>query len=149
LIEGRAIVHEVEYPDSIERVWRALVDPEELAIWLMPNDFVALVGHQFSMDCGPIGRIEAEILEIDPPHLLACRWVGSFGDTVVTFQLTSTGTGTRLRIDHRGWSEASAAQRDQFDTGWPGKVDALRRLLEGRHGTITQGEDVVGDRAPS
>ena len=34
-----------------------------------------------------IGTIEGEVLEIDEPRLLRCRWSGVFGDTEVTFEL--------------------------------------------------------------
>ena len=43
-----AIVLEVEYPHPIERVWRALTDAKALGRWLMPNDFVPQVGHEFT-----------------------------------------------------------------------------------------------------
>jgi len=37
-----------------ERVWRALVDPELLAAWLMPTDFAPVVGHRFTFRASPI-----------------------------------------------------------------------------------------------
>ena len=33
------VVHEARFEHPIERVWNAIVSPDELAIWLMPNDF--------------------------------------------------------------------------------------------------------------
>src|SRR5262249_17808941 len=41
------IVLNTVYPQPPERVWRALTTPEELAQWLMPNDFAPKVGHKF------------------------------------------------------------------------------------------------------
>jgi uncharacterized protein YndB with AHSA1/START domain len=125
MINDGDVEHEALYPHPPERVWRALVDPAELAIWLMPNDFVAEVGHRFSLDASPtLGRIDGEVLEVDPPRVLRCRWSGVFGDTMVMFTLdpTPAGDGTRLRLKHAGWPEASSEQRDGFDGGWHDKL---------------------------
>jgi uncharacterized protein YndB with AHSA1/START domain len=133
VIEGQSVVHEVTYPHPPERVWRALVDPDELAAWLMPNDFAPVVGRQFTMSCDPYGTIEAEVLELDPPRRLSCRWVASFGETLVTMQLTPTDGGTRLRVEHRGWEDTNAVDRDHFDHGWTEKLTT--RLTEVLAGT--------------
>jgi uncharacterized protein YndB with AHSA1/START domain len=55
--------HEAVYPHPPNRVWQALVDPSELAAWLMPNNFAAQVGHRFTFDARPaLGTIAAEVL---------------------------------------------------------------------------------------
>ena len=134
MIQGQSVVHYVTYPQSPQRVWQALVDAEELALWLMPNDFVPEVGRQFTMEGGePFGRIQGEVLEVEPERRLSCRWSGRLGDTVVTFELTPTATGTRLRLEHSGWSDDNQPHRDLFAGGWTRKLsDRLRRVLEGR-----------------
>jgi len=48
----RAIDHEAVYPHSPERVWRALVDADELAEWLMPTDFAPELGRRFVLETG-------------------------------------------------------------------------------------------------
>jgi uncharacterized protein YndB with AHSA1/START domain len=132
MIQGQSVVHYVTYPQSPQRVWRALVDSEELALWLMPNDFVPQVGRQFTMDCGePIGPIQGEVLEVEPERRLSCRWAGRLGDTVVTFELTPTAAGTQLRLEHSGWSDENRPHRDLFGGGWTRKLsERLRRVLE-------------------
>jgi predicted dithiol-disulfide oxidoreductase (DUF899 family)/uncharacterized protein YndB with AHSA1/START domain len=123
IIDG-AIVHEADYPHPPERVWRALVDSAELGAWLMPNDFVAEVGHRFTLETGhPLGKIAGEVLHVEAPWLLRCRWSGYIGDTVVELRLTPVGAGTRLRVEHRGWDERHVPDRGRFDPGW------LRRLI--------------------
>jgi uncharacterized protein YndB with AHSA1/START domain len=132
VIQGQSVVHEVTYSHPPERVWRALVDPDELASWLMPNDFTPVVGGQFTMSCDPYGTIQAEVLELDPPRQLSCRWVASFGETLVTMRLTPTDGGTRLRVEHRGWADTNAADRDEFDHGWTAKLTTrLTEVLAG------------------
>jgi uncharacterized protein YndB with AHSA1/START domain len=126
----RRIEREAVYPHSPERVWRALVDPKELAAWLMPNDFAPEVGHEFSLETDDIGTIQGEVLEIDEPRLLRCRWTGVFGDTEVTFELFPEADSTRLRVIHDGWTEPVPPEHPGFDDGWKQKLDQdLPRVL--------------------
>ena len=124
------IEREAVYPHSPERVWRALVDPAELAAWLMPNDFVPEVGREFALETGAIGTINGEVLEIDEPRRLRCRWSGVFGDTEVTFELSPDGDGTRLRVVHDGWVEPVPSEWTGFNDGWKQKLEQdLPRVL--------------------
>ena len=77
--------------------------------------------------------IQGEVLEIDEPRLLRCRWTGGFGDTEVTYELTPEAGGTRLRVRHDGWTDATA-DRGGFDDGWKQKLDQdLPRVLGPAH----------------
>ena len=127
----RRVEHEAVYPHPPERVWRALIDPSELAVWLMPTDFAPEVGRSFVLETGDeIGTIHGEVLEIDEPRLLRCRWSGVFGDTEVSFELFPEAEGTRLRVRHDGWGEPPAAERAGFDDGWKQKLTQdLPRVL--------------------
>ncbi len=77
------------------------------AKWLMPNDFVAAVGHRFNFRTRPIGDwdgvVHCEVLDCDPPRLLRYSWKGGadtnpeYGsklDSVVTWTLTPVEGGT-------------------------------------------------------
>ena len=128
-----AIEHEAVYPHSPERVWRALVDPTELAAWLMPTDFAPEIGKEFTLETGDahIGAIQGEVLEIDEPKKLRCRWSGVFGDTEVTFELFPEADGTRLRVRHDGWTDPVPPQHAGFIDGWAEKLDdTLPRVLD-------------------
>jgi uncharacterized protein YndB with AHSA1/START domain len=125
------VEHDALYPHSPERVWRALVDPAELAEWLMPTTFAPEVGRVFALETGDahIGTIEGEVLEVDEPRRLRCRWSGVFGDTEVTFELIPEPGGTRLRVRHDGFT-APSRDRDGFDDGWKHKLtEDLPRVL--------------------
>ena len=127
------IEREAVYPHSPERVWRALVDPEELAAWLMPTDFAPAVGHEFKLETGSaeVGTIRGEVLEIDEPRMLRCRWSGVFGDTEVTFTLSPEADGTRLRVRHDGWTDPVPPEHAGFVGGWAEKLDeTLPRVLD-------------------
>ena len=128
----RRIEHEAVYPHAPERVWRALVDPVELAAWLMPTDFAPEVGREFSLQPGDadLGVIRGEVLEIEAPKYLRCRWSGVFGDTEVTFEVFPEGDGTRVRVVHDGWTDPLPAEHAGFDDGWKQKLDQdLPRVL--------------------
>jgi uncharacterized protein YndB with AHSA1/START domain len=123
MINNGRIEHEITYPHPPERVWRALTDSADLSVWLMPTDFVAEVGHEFTFDARPsLGIITGAVLAVDRPRLLSMRWSGVFGDTIVTFTLAATHGGTCLRVEHTAWPDVHRRHRDDFDHGWHDKL---------------------------
>jgi uncharacterized protein YndB with AHSA1/START domain len=121
VIENGRIVHEVRYPHPVAAVWRALTDRAALATWLMPNDFAPAVGQRFRFDASPgFGVVDGEVLDIDPPHRLTCRWVIQGRPTTVSFLLRADGPDTVLRLEHDGLGPEPAAS---FDGGWASKLD--------------------------
>jgi len=131
VIEGDRVVHEVRYPHPPAAVWRALTDPAELASWLMPNDFVPEPGHRFRLDARPeFGIIDAEVVEIEPPSLLRCRWTVLGVPTTLTIRLRPDGDGTLLELEH---IRLGPDARPSFDGGW---TDKLRKDL----GLVLSGE---------
>jgi uncharacterized protein YndB with AHSA1/START domain len=93
---------------------------------------VAEVGRRFTFDARPtLGWIAGEVLEVDPPRLLRCRWSGAFGDTVVAFELTPTIAGTRLRLERlRFWQEYAVELSDDaygiYNFNWGYYLESLR-----------------------
>jgi uncharacterized protein YndB with AHSA1/START domain len=130
VINGNDVLYELRYDQPPERVWRALTDPDELAQWLMPSaGFAAAAGRRFTMWCDPIGDIDGEVLAAEPPRRLAMRWTAAFGVTTVVIELAPAGDGTLLTLVHGGWTDDAA--REQFDSGWHGKLgDGLRAVLD-------------------
>jgi len=59
-------------------------------------------------------------------------WAWSVGDgnepTLVTFELTLDGSGTRLSLTHAG--EIDPVIGDLLTRGWPGRLAVLRRTLD-------------------
>ena len=129
MIDDRdCVVHDVRFSHPVERVWAALTDRDQLAQWLMPNEFEARVGHRFRFEAGPPrGDIEAEVLALDAPTRLQLRWMLDGVATTVTFTLTADGEGTRLHLEHAGITDAS---RSTFDGGWVEKFDDLAKALQ-------------------
>ena len=103
------------YPHAPEKVWRAITDPEKLSTWLMRTDFAPALGHRFTFRAKPQpgwdGITHCEVIELEPPRRLAFTWRGGAGpdqpltlDTVVRFTLTAEGAGTRLVLEHTGFT---------------------------------------------
>jgi uncharacterized protein YndB with AHSA1/START domain len=53
--ETRAITVEQVLPYAAEKIWHTLTTSELIAKWLMPNDFVAAIGHRFNFRTRPMG----------------------------------------------------------------------------------------------
>ena len=120
-----------------DQVWHALTDPDQLARWLMPNDFQPAVGHQFTFRTEPVPRhgfdgiVHCQVLDLDPPRLLRFSWRGGRLDTVVSWRLVPEGAGTRLLITHDGFDDGDPGQRMTMGIlggGWRGHL--VKRLGE-------------------
>jgi uncharacterized protein YndB with AHSA1/START domain len=120
VIDGDGVVHQAHYSHPIEAVWQVLTDPAAIAAWLMPNDFAPEVGHRFRLDARPtFGLIEGEVLEVNPPRFLRCRWTIQGKPTTLTIWLEADDDGTLLRLEHFG---LSPEPRAGFDGGWGDKL---------------------------
>jgi len=122
------------YPDPPERVWQALTDPASLADWLMPNDFRAVVGHQFQFKVAPTrawnGIVDCTVLVVEPARRLSYSWRNARAgiDTVVTWTLAPHEGGTRLVLAHTGFRGARGiAVSVLLGRGWRSRV-LTRRL---------------------
>ena len=75
-----AIVVEKVLPFTAEKIWRALTNSDQIAKWLMPNDFVPQVGQRFNFRTRPMGDwdgvVHCEVLACEPPRLLRYSWKG-------------------------------------------------------------------------
>ena len=122
-----------------EKVWRALTDPVLLAEWLLPVFELKLEpGAAFTFKTQPYpgwdGVVNSRIVEIEAHRKLSYTWVvGDMDiDTVVTFTLTPTASGTRLSIVQSGFKPDQRKEFGGARYGWKmmgGKlVDLLARL---------------------
>lgn len=130
---------EVDLPHSPAKVWRALTSPELLAEWLLPvTGFDLAKGTAFTFQTQPYegwdGTVHCRILDSEEPRKLSYAWV--VGDmvleTVVTFTLTPTESGTLLSIVQSGFKPSQKQNFGGARYGWKmmgGKlVDLLGRL---------------------
>ena len=106
-IATRAVIVEREIPFPPEKIWRALTQPQLIEEWLMQNDFQPVVGHHFDLRAD-WGSVDCQVLAIEPNKTLAYTWAAYGLESVVTWTLTPTSTGTRLRM---GWRPAPSARQ--------------------------------------
>jgi uncharacterized protein YndB with AHSA1/START domain len=120
-----------------EKVWRALTDPVLLAEWLLPVfDLQLEPGAAFELKTQPYpgwdGTVNCRFLEIEANRKLSYTWVvGDMQiDTVVTFTLTSTPSGTRLSLVQSGFKPEQKQNFGGARYGWKLMGGKLRELLE-------------------
>jgi uncharacterized protein YndB with AHSA1/START domain len=120
-----------------EKVWRALTDPVLLAEWLLPVvDLQLEPGAAFMFKAEPQpgwdGVVNCRLLEIEAQRKLSWRWVVGDIDTLVTFTLTPTASGTRLSLVQSGFKPDQKRNLGGARYGWKmmgGKlVDLLARI---------------------
>ena len=119
-----------------EKVWRALTDPELLTEWLLPVvGFKSEPGAAFTFKTQPYpgwdGTVNCRILEIEAKHKLSYAWVvGDMAlDTVVTFTLTPTASGTRLSLVQSGFKPDQKQNFGGARYGWKMMGGKLVELL--------------------
>jgi uncharacterized protein YndB with AHSA1/START domain len=126
-----------DLPHPPEKVWRALTDPTLLGEWLLPVVDLRLepdAAFTFQTQAYPgwDGTVNCRIVEIEPHRKLSYRWAVPFLDTVVTFTLTPTASGTRLSLVQSGFREDQKRELGGARYGWRmmgGKlVDLLAKI---------------------
>ena len=134
---SESISLELDLRHPPEKVWRALTDPALLAEWLLPVvDLRLEPGAAFTFRTqaypGWDGTVSCSVLEIEPYRKLSYTWSVPFLDTVVTFTLAPTATGTRLSIVQSGFKTEQKRESGGARYGWKtmgGKlVDLLARI---------------------
>jgi uncharacterized protein YndB with AHSA1/START domain len=135
--QTESLAFEFDLHHAPEKVWRALTDPVLLAEWLLPVIGLELEpGAAFTFKTQPYpgwdGIVNCRVLEIEPQRKLSYRWAVPFLDTVVTFTLTPTASGTRLSIVQSGFTPGQKREFGGARYGWKmmgGKlVDLLARI---------------------
>jgi uncharacterized protein YndB with AHSA1/START domain len=137
--QSESIAFEFDLHHAPEKVWRALTDPVLLAEWLLPAvDLTLEPGAAFTFRREPLpgwdGTVKCRFLEIDARRKLSFTWVVGDReiDTVVTFTLTPTASGTRLSLAHSGFKPHQKGAFGGTRNGWKlmsGKlVDLLERI---------------------
>lgn len=138
-IDGKPALRFVRrYRQPIERVWRAVSEPAEMAQWFPANvEGDRAVGAELIFDDddqraaareageptradGPVFR--GTVVASDPPHVFSFTW----GGELLRLELTPDGEGTRLVFTHF-LSHASVAARN--GAGWHACLGELDRML--------------------
>jgi len=126
--ETISVVVDREIPFPPEKIWRALTQPHLIEEWLMKNDFQPVVDHRFKLSAD-WGAVECQVKAIEPNKSLSYTW-GAYGlESVVTWTLTPTGTGTRLRMEQSGFRPDQQQAYHGAKAGWPRFFAKLEQVL--------------------
>ncbi len=132
--QTKSLSFEQDLDHPQEKVWRALTDPELLAEWLLPVvDLELEPGEAFNFVAQPQpgwdGIVNCRLLEIERHRKLSWKWVVGDIDTVVTFTLAPTGSGTRLTIVQSGFKPDQKREFGGARYGWRMMSEKLVELL--------------------
>jgi uncharacterized protein YndB with AHSA1/START domain len=136
IVDGRpALRFERHLDHPVERVWRAVTEPAELARWFVaPVAWIPELGETFEA-AGEHGAITA----LEPPHHLAWTW----GVERYSFELTPAGDGCVLVFTHvfdprrgPGWQHAA---------GWETYFNRLDAHLAGGHLSEEAAHEPIGE----
>jgi uncharacterized protein YndB with AHSA1/START domain len=101
--DAQALDFEFELNATLDKVWRALTEPQLVAGWLAPDAIGADLG----------GPVDCRVLEAEPERFIRYAWRGDGEagplETEVLFELAQTGAKVRLRLTHSGFLPAAVA----------------------------------------
>ncbi len=138
-MNNRPLIIEQEFNAPIALVWRAITENEFMKKWYFDiSDFKPEVGCKFHFEGGEEGKRYlhvCEVLEVIPYKKLKYSWKyeGYTGLSFVTFQLSSVGEKTRLKLIHEGLETFTNPDfiRDNFVGGWKYLIhESLKEYLE-------------------
>ena len=145
------VISEIEIAAPAERVFQALTDGSELMQWFRSPECPAKFwkmdarlggSYSYATEKGTVvvnGVTEfechGEIVEYDPPRVLAYTWLANWHDdvarrTIVRWELTSIAGSTHVKVTHSGLTHEPVARKD-YSGGWPGVVEMLKKFVEG------------------
>jgi uncharacterized protein YndB with AHSA1/START domain len=129
------------HPASVERVFKAWTDANQLGQWFAPTDDYTTkasvdlrVGHEYRIAIthkgGNVHTVLGTYRLIDPPRKLVYTWRwegGQAADTLVTVDFAPRGESTEVTITHEQF--ANTEDRDKHNEGWNGCLNRLQRTL--------------------
>ena len=126
--ETLSVVVEREIPHLPEKIWRALTQPHLIEEWLMKNDFEPVVSRRFNLRAD-WGAVDCQVLAVEPNKTLSYTWAAYGLESVVTWTLTPTSTGTRLRMEQSGFRPDQQQAYRGAKGGWQRFFANLERVL--------------------
>ena len=137
-MEHKPFIIERTYNAPIEKVWKAITDPNDMKQWYfdLPG-FKAEMGYEFQFYGGTEGKQYlhlCEVTEVVPGQKLTYSWRydGYPGKSFVTWELYDEGGKTRLVLTHAGLETFPVNEPDfaakNFVVGW---TELLGALLKG------------------
>lgn len=143
------INHQWFYEQPPNEIWEYLTQSELIALWLMPNNFKAIIGHEFEFWTNPIpnfklsGIFYCKVLEIIPLKKLTYSWKGGPEngiitlDTLVEWTLEKQDNGTILNLKHSGFKVVNYSILTGMTDGWLQNIQKMLCQLNKNNNEIT------------
>jgi len=128
ILDTRSVTVERDLPHQPEKVWRALTHGHLIEEWLMKNDFKPVVDHRFNLRAD-WGAVDCQVLAVEPNKTLSYTWAAYGLESVVTWTLTPTSTGTHLRMEQSGFRPDQQQAYQGAKAGWPRFFANLEQVL--------------------
>ena len=138
------------YQQPPNEVWKYLTEAELMALWLMPNNFKPIAGHEFQFTTKPIpsldldGIMHCKVLEIVDFRKLVYTWKGGPGngeftlDTIVEWTLEKHGrSGTKLMLRQSGFNEVNHSIFTGMTSGWQSNIQKMINHLNANYHDTT------------
>jgi uncharacterized protein YndB with AHSA1/START domain len=126
--ETLSVVVERAIPHPPEKIWRALTQPQLIEEWLMKNDFEPLVDHRFNFRAD-WGVVDCQVLAVEPNKTLSYTWAAFGLESVVTWTLTPTSSGTNVRMEQSGFRADQQQAYHGAQAGWRKFFAALEQVV--------------------
>ncbi|QHI38252.1 hypothetical protein IMCC3317_36410 [Kordia antarctica] len=132
------IQKETIFQHSIDAVWNAITNAEEISTWFIKTNFKAEKGFKYTFfpteDKG-CDTITGEIKNADPYTLIYTWQVeNTTVETTVSWRLETVAEGTKLHLEHSGIAdykgETAIAMFESFSGGWDHCMTQLRDYLK-------------------
>ncbi len=132
------ITRTLEFSCDIERVWKALTDPGELAKWFPDRaEFDPSPGSLGWLEWDSHGRFPLRVEAAEPPFRISWSWSHNPGNdfdtersTLVEWTLSEREDGgTRLELRESGFR--TEADYEENQRGWTAELGELVELLGG------------------
>jgi uncharacterized protein YndB with AHSA1/START domain len=136
------VTHRYFFPQAPEMVWEYLTRADLMELWLMPNNFEPVLGHDFQFRIKPMpqlnfdGIVYCKVLEIVPHQKLSYSWKCGPGsgeidlDSLVVWKLIPKDNGTELLLEHTGFKEIENFKMySAVNDGWLVNIKKIAEFL--------------------
>jgi uncharacterized protein YndB with AHSA1/START domain len=112
------------------RIWRAVTEPDELRVWLARADIDLRVGGRIVLEFENDPNVmDGAITELREGEVIEYTWPESGTHSVVRFELSPEGAGTRLRLVH---TFRKVHDVSSYGAGWHHHLELLAAQASGQ-----------------
>ncbi len=131
------LIKQKSFDQSIDKVWKAISEGDEISKWFIQADFKPEVGYKYTFTAseehgGTV--VKGTVLEATP-YTLKYSWVvgDSPIETAVLWKLERNSNQTKLILEHSGISkfggETAIEMFNHFSGGWDACIEGLTQYF--------------------